>query len=106
MPFYYNLKYKSEKVRKRTAQRLLLLKKELPKIPKKSISENIILATWNIREFDAEAYGKRLDEAIYYIAEIIDHFDLIAIQEVRDDLEGLNRVMKILGWWWKSVLTD
>jgi len=106
MPLYYNLKWKTDIERKRTARRLILLKEELAKLPKKTVSENLLLASWNIREFDAPAYGERLDEAIYYMAEIINHFDLVAIQEVRDDLKGLDRLKKILGRWWKCVFTD
>lgn len=107
MPNYFYIKgWPSKERRKRTAKRLLLLKEELSKIPKKTDSENIILATWNIREFDAKAYGNRLREAIYYIAEIIDHFDLIAIQEVKEDLRGLGRLIRVLGKWWRAVLTD
>ena len=64
------------------------------------------LATWNIREFDSTTYGKRLDESIYYIAEIIAHFDLVAVQEVREDLEALEDVMSILGPEWMYIATD
>ena len=47
-----------------------------------------------------------MPEAIYYIAEIISRFDIVAIQEVYKDLSGLNRLMKILGGNWKYVFTD
>jgi exonuclease III len=72
-----------------------------PKTP-----ENLLLATWNIREFDSPAYGERTPEAFLYIAEIIDHFDLVAIQEVRADLDALDRLKRILGSWWDYVVTD
>lgn len=65
-----------------------------------------MLATWNIRDFDSAKYGARLDEAIYYIAEIIDSFDLVAVQEVNKDLTGLNRLMRILGGHWGAIFTD
>ncbi len=39
-------------------------------------------------------------ESLYYIAEIISRFDLIAIQEVRDNLKDINSVCKILGNDW------
>ena len=45
-------------------------------------------------------------EAIYYIAEIIDKFDLVAVQEVYHDMEGLERVMNVLGGNWKYICTD
>src|SRR5687767_1779642 len=74
----------------RTAERLLRLRKALnTEVPQRDIAGSLVLATWNIREFDSAAYGTRKDEPLYYIAEIIDHFDLVAIQEVRDDLTVL-----------------
>ncbi len=106
MPFYPPIKNKPPTEKIRTSKKLLQLKDALQKeIPTKTF-DNLLLATWNIREFDSAAYGKRLDEALFYIAEIVSHFDLIAIQEVRDDLEGLQRLMKILGKWWKVIFTD
>lgn len=68
--------------------------------------DTLLLATWNIREFDSPKFGKRMDEAIYYISEIIDRFDLIAVQEVHKDLTGLNRLMRILGGNWKFIFSD
>ena len=69
-------------------------------------SRYVRLATWNIREFDANSYGKRSEEAKAYIAEIISHFDLIALQEIRRDLGPLNDIMKLLGPNWDYVATD
>ncbi len=43
---------------------------------------------------------------MFYIAEIISSFDLVAVQEVNEDLTALNRVMIILGSWWKYLITD
>jgi endonuclease/exonuclease/phosphatase family metal-dependent hydrolase len=92
---------------KRTAARLLNLRTALEQeIPKRNIGGTLLLATWNIREFDSPSYGDRKDEPLYYIAEIIDHFDLVAVQEVRDNLDALERLMDFLGSWWKYVLTD
>jgi len=110
MPFYRELK-KEDEDDKRTIERLLLLReqlrREIPKgIPERTQKRTLLLATWNIREFDAKTYGLRLDEAIYYIAEIIDCFDLVAVQEVNKDLEGLKRLMKILGENWDYIFTD
>jgi endonuclease/exonuclease/phosphatase family metal-dependent hydrolase len=92
---------------KRTAERLLRLREALQReIPQRDIAGSLVLASWNIREFDSAAYGARKDEPLYYIAEIIDHFDLVAVQEVRDDLTALERLMDLLGWWWNYLLTD
>ena len=111
MPFYYELDESTE-TGKRIADRLLLLRQRLanedgrPNIPVRTVDETLLLATWNIRDFDSRKYGLRSDEAIFYIAEIISHFDLVAIQEVNADLSGLGRLMNVLGGWWKYVLTD
>lgn len=48
----------------------------------------------------------RLYESLYYMAEIISRFDLVAIQEIRDDLEDLNLLREILGSWWQVLITD
>lgn len=93
---------------KRIADRLLSLKDAMegPEgIPPKA-EDSLLLATWNIREFDSKAYGARDIEPLYYIAEILSHFDLIAIQEVREDLKALIEVRSILGRWWKYIVTD
>lgn len=107
MPFYYNLDGRNANDN-RTAQGILRLKEGFAqeKIPKKTVSETLLLASWNIREFESGKYGKRAFEPLYYIAEIISHFDIVAVQEVRDDLSSLTRVMKYLGGWWKYLLTD
>lgn len=107
MPYYQYLRNTDEDERKRTAEGLLRLKAALASsVPAKTISENLLIATWNIREFDSKSYGKRSEEAIYYIAEILDHFDLIAVQEINEDLEGLYRVRRVLGNQWRIIYSD
>ena len=105
MPFYHRINTKT-KPGKRIAKRLLDLKQALSSIPDKTLDSRLLIATWNIRDFDKPAYGERLDEAIYYIAEIISRFDIVAIQEVYKDLRGLNRVLSVLGGSWKYIVTD
>lgn len=107
MPFYADLEKLSPEKFIHISRRLLNLKNgiEYAGIPPKSFGK-LLLATWNIREFDSSSFGKRLEESMYYIAEIIAHFDLVAIQEVRDDLDGLRRLMKLLGKHWQVVFTD
>lgn len=77
-------------------------------IPEKKLTGNLILGTWNIREFGNSKYEGRMVESLYYIAEIISRFDLIAIQEVRDNLNDFNSICRILGNDWgvfTSVVT-
>ena len=65
------------------------------------------IATWNLREFDTDKYGGRRKEALYFIAEVISHFDLVAIQEAREDMGALKKVMRILGEHeWAYIATD
>jgi endonuclease/exonuclease/phosphatase family metal-dependent hydrolase len=91
----------------RVAERLGVLRAQLDgEIPDKNLESSVLLATWNIREFDAASYGARLEEAIVYIAEIISRFDLVAVQEVRADLTGLDRLMQRLGSDWSYFVTD
>ena len=107
MPFYYAIKKTSPEVRKRTAEGLLRLRQQLAEeVPQRTISDTLLLATWNIREFDSSKYGERDAEPLHYIAEIISHFDLVAVQEVREDLWALDEVQKMLGGWWKYIVTD
>jgi endonuclease/exonuclease/phosphatase family metal-dependent hydrolase len=92
---------------KRTIERILALRTKIKaEIPQKKLDETLLLATWNIREFDSPAYGSRMTEALYYLAEIISAFDLVAVQEVRDDLTALDKVMKILGDNWDYMFSD
>lgn len=67
---------------------------------------SLLLATWNIREFGGTKYGGRSKESYFYIAECLNHFDLIAVQEVRRDLGALREVMRLLGPQWDVVFTD
>ncbi|WP_428852938.1 endonuclease/exonuclease/phosphatase family protein [Imbroritus primus] len=94
-------------IRSRTTVGLTRLRAALSaEIPARTATDTLLLATWNIREFDAGRHGWRDDEAYYYIAEILGRFDLIAIQEVRQGLYALQRVRSLLGAWWDYLVTD
>ncbi len=73
--------------------------------PERNVKDNLLLATWNIRNFDDNrfGYGYRLDESYYYIAEIISHFDILAVQEVGPDTAPLKRIQNLLGESWDVV---
>lgn len=72
-------------------------------IPPSKLDETLNVATWNIREFGRRP---RREESIHYIAEILGQFDLIALTELRDNLGDLDRVMRILGPYWRVVFSD
>ena len=75
-------------------------------VPARTQEDTLLLATWNVREFDSKAYGERSLEPLHYIAEVIARFDLVAVQEVRRDLKALRRLMEILGRHWSYLVTD
>ncbi|CAN5250120.1 hypothetical protein BH11BAC6_BH11BAC6_04040 [soil metagenome] len=108
MPNYYKLQgEKFKKTSKFIIERLLNLKTALAAaIPQKTADKNFILATWNIREFEKGTYGGRLAETYYYMAEIISHFDLVAIQEVRENMQALRDLKNILGPQWNYLVSD
>jgi len=97
MPFYYKLKSETRDEKRRIARRLLALREALAEIPEKKVRDNLLLATWNIRELESSKGGDRLLESYFYIAEILSRFDLVAIQEVRRDLAPLETLRQILG---------
>jgi endonuclease/exonuclease/phosphatase family metal-dependent hydrolase len=75
-------------------------------IPGKNAGDTLLLATWNIKEFDGSDADARTDESYWYIAEIISHFDLVAIQEVGANLDGLENLKRRLGGTWRYVVSD
>ena len=97
-------KIEDEAAKARVVERLLTLRKQLnAEVPEKTATQTLLLATWNIREFGEN----RLPESSYYIAEIIDHFDIVVIQEVNSkEIGGLEDVLSILGDNWSYVMSD
>lgn len=76
---------------------------EAAKIPPSRLDERILLATWNIREFGK---SRRTEAAVHYIAEVLGQFDLIGIVELRENLVDLQRVLRIMGPYWRAVYSD
>ncbi|MGJ8667061.1 MAG: hypothetical protein ACSHW7_11875 [Patiriisocius sp.] len=58
---------------------------------------------WDSDEDDSP---KRDLHSILCIAEIISRFDVIAIQEVKDNIRALRYTLKVLGKNWSLILTD
>lgn len=116
MPFYpslqKNLIVNGDKLnkteRRRTAKNLIKLKTQLQsQIPSKDIESHLLLGTWNIRDLGKKGpkHGERNLEDLYYIAEILSAFDLVAVQEV-NDLDEWEIIMNILGKHWDYIATD
>lgn len=110
MPYYKPLKELPLLDRNRIVEGLQRLRKQFTtdKFPAKQMTTSLILGTWNIRNFDDDRfnYGPRLTESLYYIAEIISRFDVIAIQEICVDLQPLKKLIHILGENYDFIITD
>ncbi len=73
------------------------------KLPRKTLDSNLLISTFNIRKFGNKP---RESYAINALAEICSNFDIIAIQELRSNLDDLDRLMKVLGNHWKAIFND
>lgn len=71
-------------------------------IPAKK-NNRLLIATWNIANLGTQ---KREQEHYKIIAEMLNWFDLIAIQEVNDNLEGLRNLQKELSTNFKIIFSD
>lgn len=83
--------------------------------PVKTLDKNLIVGTWNIRAFgtiypewtENSESPKRNRRAMACIAEIVRRFDVIAIQEVKRDTEGIRSLVNdYLGEHWGLILSD
>jgi hypothetical protein len=107
MAMYKDLRRYGEAKSAHVAQRILGLREKLhDEITGPRRSNSLIIGSWNIRNFDNGFGGERTDEAYHYIAEIIDRFDICAIQEVMGDMEPLKRLVRTLGPQWDYFVTD
>lgn len=84
-------------------------------IPPRRMDQNLLIATWNVRAFGSITRAWASDEndsprrdmhSVLCIAEIISHFDVVAVQEVKGNIRGLRDALKILGEDWNLILTD
>ncbi|WP_405604692.1 endonuclease/exonuclease/phosphatase family protein [Polaribacter sp. Asnod1-A03] len=95
----------ADKDKKRIITNIVKLREGLLKeIPSKQVDENLLLASWNIKNF-----GKikdRTAESLYYIAETINAFDIVALQEINSDISHFKKVLSILGSYWKHTISD
>jgi hypothetical protein len=97
----------TEPTKERILDGLARLRAQLDaEVPARTLDSTLLLATWNIREFDTPKYGERTRDAYYFLAEVISHFDLVAVQEVNRDLTALYALVDLLGPDWCYVMTD
>lgn len=120
MPHYYDLLPGSEIIecghpryvdkiltdteKKRTLHKILQIKTHFStmQIPDKR-GNNLLLCNWNLKEF---GQSQKHPEFYYYIAEMMNAFDLIVIQEVRRSIRELLILLNILGSDWSYVIND
>ena len=68
-------------------------------LPPRNINDALLIATWNVNKLlrvRNNGTSKSLESCIY-IAEIISHFDIIAIQEVNRELSEILKIKELLG---------
>jgi endonuclease/exonuclease/phosphatase family metal-dependent hydrolase len=97
------------KARDRAIDRLLALRAGLAQdISSRNKQQSFHLASWNIRDFGGHRLNPspRLPESLLYIAEVISTFDLVAVQEVNENLAEFLQVMHLLGPHWDYIVTD
>jgi len=74
----------------------------LANVPLRSIDENVLIASWNIAQFS----DKKKARAIQYIADICERFDIVAIQEVKSNLQGLAKLQEKLPGHYQILVSD
>lgn len=84
-------------------------------IPVKQVEQNVLVGTWNIREFGAVTRAWRAGKddspkrdwgSVALIAEIVSRFDVVALQEVQGRIGALRQMLRFLGDDWGLLLTD
>jgi hypothetical protein len=66
-------------------------------------NDRLLLATWNVANFDVQ---DREPAHFELIAEMVSWFDIVALQEIRDDLSGLRELRKLLPAAWRMVFSE
>lgn len=107
MPRYWPIRSYPSIDRAWIIDRLLDLRGDLDAAIPAKTPTSLLLATWNIRDFDSNKFrhGPRLPESFHYLAEIIDRFHLVAVQEINRDMRPLERLMGLLGPHWDYLVT-
>lgn len=105
MPYYKPLELLDYDDRFHIISNIQNLRKKLKsQLPVRTNRSTLLLSTWNLREFSNSS--NRLEESYWYIAEVISSFDLIAVQEIGNDMSALKKLMEILGYKYDYIVTD
>ncbi len=84
-------------------------------VPGRQLDRNLLIGSWNIRGLGG--YTPRWDTGpndspkrnladLHYIAEVLSRFDIVAVQETKDNLEALRTIMSLLGPDWGLLMSD
>jgi endonuclease/exonuclease/phosphatase family metal-dependent hydrolase len=105
----------TEKPPAEVQRELTALRSQLSReIPRKT-DDNLLIATWNIREFGgltdkwtaAQSDSPKRDlRSLACITEIVSRFDVVAIQEAQADIRALRHLLKGLDDRYTVILTD
>ena len=72
------------------------------KIPNRRIDENLLIASWNVKHLS----NNKESRALQYMADIIERFDIVALQEVKTDMRGLIRLKNLLPGDYRILVSD
>jgi hypothetical protein len=84
-------------------------------VPAKQPNQNLVVGTWNVRDFDkvTEKWRSVPGDSpirdvsnVACIAEVVRRFDVAAIQEVRQSAQAFLLMMQALGKDWAFLVTD
>ncbi|MBN3034955.1 MAG: endonuclease/exonuclease/phosphatase family protein [Bacteroidales bacterium] len=110
MPYYKPIRHiEPIEARHRLLDGLKRLRAQLSaEMPRKTRDATLILGSWNIRNFDDNRFmnGYRSTEDLQYLAEIISHFDVLAVQEICSNLGPLDKLLTLLGRDYDYIITD
>ena len=72
-------------------------------LPPRSLEKNLLVATWSLQQLGRFPV---LPESLYYMAQVLSSFDVVALQEVHWKLDALQDLLGILGPEWGYFVTD
>ena len=98
----------SKPARERTTKGLDSLRRDLiDSLPARRYESNLLMATWALHRFGNPSHVP-VDhaESLFYMAEVISSFDLVALQEVDRDLRRLRHLLDVLGPDWNVLVSE
>ena len=100
MPFYYKIGWiRDKKERSRIASNLIALRKHLKKeIPRRTVNDTLLLATWNIRDFDSNKFkhGPRIRESYLHLRQDQENYDWAAAIKMLAFLDITNQYLRTM----------